>query len=233
MKHVLGYLIFSFVILCGSTAAAQSVEVDPTCAAGSSKNADEIKGLVASLESFDGSHLDVNYADAYSLLAHLNNVVVSNADIAAFRCQDNLQVAQKLIDIAQQGDRTLRISASRLLANIVDNTTLCTVLDKLAGPGLNDDTRYNFWQVVLVVAGYARVENQDWIRSTIAAQKVMLTDSTGYDKTLGKISQIEQSLAQNKRTEKLVPQFQASYQQCLKLPNIAKFTAPDGAPPKP
>lgn len=208
---------------------------DGNVCGGASSNAQAISELITEL-----SRLEVLDEKAYGaksvypLLVALNDRVRSQADIEAFRCRDDLQIVLKLISFAKSDERALRVNASLLLANVVDNTTLCGVLNELLTHGANDSAQYNFWQIVLVVTGYARVENKKWIAATIKDSRESLTDAAAYAKTLRLIEQVEAALARNDRDATMISIFPAEYEACIALPKIAALeTPPAPAPPAP
>ncbi|WP_192360363.1 hypothetical protein [Mesorhizobium mediterraneum] len=202
-------------------AQAQAITLDPHCRGrGPSAAAiEELINKIGGLEAGKGGSYDFN--QVYAVLAPLNRRVGSTRDIEDFRCADNLDTIISLIELANINERTIRVNASLLLANVVDNTTLCAVLDQLFDREMNDNTRYNLWQIVLVVARYARVENKKWIRGTIQGNRGFLTDTLVYEKTLKKMQDVEAALNANTRSESLLPQYAVEMDACLALPNIA------------
>ncbi len=84
--------------------------------------------------------------------------------IEAFRSLDNLEVTTVLSYGARSDERDVRSNALLILANVIDNSTLCVPLDHLYDPQINMNGRANLLAVVSVVASWAYRENYDNIR---------------------------------------------------------------------
>lgn len=225
MKNALAFLVLIFGVVCSWSASGQEITLDPHCGASGSLNASRIKELILQLGDIQGKADSYDLGRVYSVLAPLNKLVESQDDIQAFRCQDDLATIRKLIALVRVDERGTRINASLLLANVVDNTTVCGVLEELFDHTLNDNARYNLWQVVLVVAGYARVENQKWIQGTVSDNQLFLANQPNYGRTLEKMNEVKAALSTNKRTDSLKDGYVPQYQECLALPHIAVMAA--------
>jgi hypothetical protein len=82
------------------------------------------------------------------------------AFIEAFRKLDNTKVAQVLVHALRSDDRVMRSNALLILANVVDNTTVCVAIDHLydseiATTPFGVNGRANLLSVVSVVAPWA------------------------------------------------------------------------------
>ena len=84
-------------------------------------------------------------------------LVASPTGIQAFREKDNLDVITKLVQMAKLDDRPIRVNATLILANVVDNTTVCGVLNALFDD-MNENALFNLLQVRSPVSSYALVE---------------------------------------------------------------------------
>ncbi|CDX15783.1 exported hypothetical protein [Mesorhizobium sp. ORS 3324] len=222
MKNAFAFLVtlfLSFVEAWG--ACSQEITLDPSCTNLRSLNISQIKELITQLGDVQGKADNYDLGRVYSVLAPLNQLVKSQDDIQAFRCQDDLATIRKIIAFARIDERVTRINASLLLANVVDNTTLCGVLEELFDHSLNDNARYNLWQVVLVVARYARVENQKWIKATVSDNQTFIGSQPNYGRTLEKIDEVNTALTVNQRTDSLKNGYEPQYRECLTLPHIA------------
>lgn len=228
MRQTVAFLAASLLFALASTgmAAAQGITLDPTCRELKGENATAIRELINQVDSIQGKGDFYDITVVYPVLAQLNKLVSSNNDIDAFRCQDSLDTIRKLIAFARIDERTIRVNASLLLANVVDNTTLCGVLEELYDPAVNDNTRYNLWQVVLVVAGYARKENKIWIGDTIADNKRLAAARGNLERTLQKIADVEAALRRNNRTESLLETYEPQFKACMALPHISAIRMP-------
>jgi hypothetical protein len=79
--------------------------------------------------------------------------------VGEFRRLDNLTVTAALAFGARSDDRDVRLNAMLVLANVVDDSTLCVPLDHLYDPGINPSGRANLLGVVSVVAPWAYAES--------------------------------------------------------------------------
>jgi hypothetical protein len=96
--------------------------------------------------------------------------------VSEFRRLDNLTVASALTFGARNDDRDVRLNAMLVLANVVDNSTLCVPLDHLYDPGINPSGRANLLGVVSVVAPWAYAEN---FKNIEAMYKMMTAKTKG------------------------------------------------------
>ena len=228
MRQTVAFLaaLLLFAIASTGMAVAQAITLDPSCRELKGENATVIRELINEVDSIQGKGEFYDITAVYPVLAQLNKRVSSDNDIEAFRCQDSLDTIRKLIAFARIDERTIRVNASLLLANVVDNTTLCGVLEELYDPALNDNTRYNLWQVVLVVAGYARKENKVWIGETIGDNKRLAAERGNLERTLQKIADVEAALRRNDRTESLLDSYVPQFKACTALPHISAIKLP-------
>jgi hypothetical protein len=225
MKNALVFLVLLFLGAPFSwSASAEEITLDPDCGASGSLNAAQIKELITQLGDIQGKADSYDLGRVYSVLAPLNKLVETQDDIQAFRCQDDLPTIRKIIALVRIDERVTRINASLLLANVVDNTTLCGVLEELFDHTINDNARYNLWQVVLVVARYARVENKKWIAGTVLDNRLFLAGQANYGRTLEKMNEVNTALTLNRRADSLKDGYAPQYRECLTLPNIAMMT---------
>ena len=97
--------------------------------------------------------------------------------IETFRKLDDLELISEIVRVIAAGSRGVRISGSLLLANIVDNTTLCAVINALADERLDQFARFNFIQILKVVSGYANQDNTKWIDQVLRKNNVFCASS--------------------------------------------------------
>jgi hypothetical protein len=79
--------------------------------------------------------------------------------ISYFRSIDDLDVISVLSYAARSRDPELRVNATLILGNVVDNSSLCVPMDHLYFPQIDDNGRANLLAVVSVVANYAVGDN--------------------------------------------------------------------------
>src|SRR5262249_9087360 len=82
-----------------------------------------------------------------------------NQAIVLFRRCDSVRVIKPLIWAARGNDQALRINATSILANVLDNTTVCFALHHLRDPNISASGRINLLGASAAVAGYAYKEN--------------------------------------------------------------------------
>jgi hypothetical protein len=148
-------------------------------------------------------------------------LVASPTGIQAFRRRDNLEVITKLVQLAKLDDRPIRVNATLILANVVDNTTACGVINALFDD-MNENALFNLLQVINVVSSYALSENRQWITATINHLRSKL-DREKFEKSLKLIDQIEKTLNAGSVTvasAKLADLDKASFEACRALPNL-------------
>jgi DNA-binding XRE family transcriptional regulator len=221
ITRIWGIILFAAIGIAGAPDPV-SAQVDSRCTT-PGENVGRIRETLAALEQ-SKKNPSLNYS--YNVTQTLNMLVQSNEDIQDFRCQDTLATIQSILSFARLGERSIRINSSLLLANVVDNTTLCAVLNDLSDPSLDDNTRYNLWQVVRVVAQYARPENKVWIIQTVQRNEILLSEKTGYEKTRSLMDDVKRVVAANKVSRTLKDDYGAQRTECLALPNIADLPLP-------
>jgi hypothetical protein len=156
----------------------------------------------------------------------------SPSGIEYFRSLDDLNVIMTLVDMATSDNRGIRINATLILANVVDNTTLCAVINKLLSGNINDNSQYNLLQVVKVVAGYAREENRAWIKPVLERTNSLSLNKESYARTIALSDEITEILATSAPVDPLplAQKYPDEYKACIALPNIAALLTPMGAP---
>ena len=92
---------------------------------------------------------------------------------------------------ARSDDRTLRINSTYSLANVLDNTTLCNVLDHLQDKSLSTDGRVNLLQAAMPVAGYAYDENINATAVTVKALSETMAKTKDTGQTLKLIDDLK------------------------------------------
>lgn len=158
-------------------------------------------------------------------------LISTTTNIRTFRLNDNQSTISKLVRISEVEDRSIRISASLILANVVDNTTMCVVLDRLLQPSdINDDLRFNLLQIIRVASkNTTYAENAKWIAATVDFIRKQIRDRPqgDYEKTLSTLQTIEVNLAamnEDIRERKLGDSYPGVDKECMELPNIKKIS---------
>ena len=87
--------------------------------------------------------------------------------IQLFRQCDSDRTIKPLVWAARGDDTELRLNAANILANTVDNTTICFVLHHLRDKGISANGRANLLGIARAVASYAYKENVIAILETV------------------------------------------------------------------
>lgn len=162
---------------------------------------------------------------AYHLIPDLLDARFATAEMAGidvFRRLDDPHTIHVLAEVAKSDDRDLRINASLILVNVVDNTTLCAVIDGLFDDGINDNARFNLLQIVSAVSDRALVENRRWIAAILKhTWELVGKDPERYQKSIAVLKEIEEKLSQSadEFEGNLEPEI---IEMCSELPWIAK-----------
>jgi hypothetical protein len=90
-----------------------------------------------------------------------NNTQQLSTIIETFRELTDLGVTSVLTYGARSDDYNARLNSIFILANVIDNTTVCVPLDQLYDPSISVNGRANLLSVVSVVAPWAYRENFD------------------------------------------------------------------------
>jgi hypothetical protein len=104
---------------------------------------------------------------------------------------------------AARGDnQRLRVNAANILANIIDNTTVCFVLHHLRDATISTSGRANLLGVTNSMASYAYKENVASITKTIESMTEQIGSSPGFDQSRSIIRDISARMArsENKNT---------------------------------
>jgi hypothetical protein len=94
-----------------------------------------------------------------------------NQAIPLFRQCDSGRTVKPLIWAARGDDTALRLNSANILANTVDDTTVCFVLHHLRDKDISDNGRANLLGITRAMASYAHKESVDAILETIEIVK--------------------------------------------------------------
>ncbi|MBY5933110.1 hypothetical protein KUV51_08895 [Tateyamaria omphalii] len=126
-------------------------------------------------------------------------------NVTRFRELDSAEVAQVLAIGAGHKDRSVRVNSARLLASVVDNSTLCIVLDHLHQPvppqegGVAVNARANLLGIARAAASWISIENQTALAATLSYTFRTISQEAGGDlsKTRELVTDIERRLRAN------------------------------------
>lgn len=177
-----------------------------------------LPSLMRVIEQFDRlddvnswTPLDKQYATLVT--ETIKTILVStNLAIQAFRQCDNDKVIKTLSWWARSDERALRVNSANILANVVDNTTICFVLHHLRDPKINVPGRANLLGVTVAVASYAYSENVDAIKDTLNILKTNLgNDAEALPQTRQLMAEIGNRIDHNSNKNAQIPDALGSY----------------------
>lgn len=134
-------------------------------------------------------------------------------------------VVGKLVDLTTINTPDIRVNASLILVDVVENRTLCAVLDRLFEPELNENTRFNLLQIVLLVSNRLKnTEVKSWIAATVQAND-KLTVGKGMEKTRAMLSEISRTIDRKSDLGPLRSSDANAHKDCTELKNIKGLPA--------
>jgi hypothetical protein len=142
--------------------------------------------------------------DAAIALAEVMRAILAGdrQAILRFRQCTTDAIIKPLVWASRGDNQRLRVSSANILANVVDNTTVCFVLHHLRDAGLSASGRANLLGVTNSMASYAYEDNVASISKTMQIVNTQIGTGAGLDQTraiIGDISgRIERS--ENKGT---------------------------------
>ena len=161
-----------------------------------------------------------------SELQLLNEQVTSTADIVTFRKYDDLNTTTNLSILAADESRSIRIKATLIMAQSVDNTTVCAVIDRLiVDDSMSPEGRSNLLQVVRTVSQYATLEVRDLIYKAIATNKIRITSEKEQEISYQIIQYLTANRTNNLSLRTDVEGAEAAYQSCMQLKGIQSLSS--------
>jgi hypothetical protein len=100
---------------------------------------------------------------------------------------------------ARSDNQRLRVNAANILANIIDNTTVCFVLHHLRDPTISTSGRANLLGVTNSMASYAYKENVASITKTIEIVSAQIGSSPGFEQSQSIIKDIKVRMARSEK----------------------------------
>lgn len=147
--------------------------------------------------------------------------------LMGFRNALDVAAVSRIAAAASSKDRPLRVTAARLLIDLIDNRTMCAVADKLMADELDADAQYNFLQILRIANRYAMAENRAWNAQAVSAVTERLPKE-GFAKTrnlLATLGREQADLASPANLIILASREPGSFAGCSALPNIARLAA--------
>jgi hypothetical protein len=173
---------------------------------------DSLVPIVADIASYDTSTIAEKSADTQNFqnVTDVLRSIIVNKDgaIKVFRerANANKKAIENLILAARSPNKELRINATHVLANVVDNTNLCLLLPHFRDPGLTPDGRINLLQVAQVASSYAFKENAESTKKAVGFLKADLVDKAGDNRrTLAIADDILDRLQKNTNKDEGLP----------------------------
>jgi len=131
----------------------------------------------------------------------LRTVLVNDSvgALEEFRRLDDLDVISVLAFAARGDDQSARINATRILSDVVDNNTICVILDHLYDPELGSSDsgasgRVNLLGVTSVLAPWAYQENYQNIRRLVDYMRRQVSGAGDFATSVRVLDNIEERL---------------------------------------
>jgi hypothetical protein len=142
--------------------------------------------------------------DFATALAEVIRAIVAGGrePILQFRQCTTDAIIKPLIWASRGDNQRLRLSAANILANVIDNTTVCFVLHHLRDTTISPSGRANLLGVTNAMASYAYEDNKASISKTMEIVNTQIGTSAGLDQTRAIISDISGRIerSENKAT---------------------------------
>jgi hypothetical protein len=193
-------------------------------------NRDGIQRFVELLRGyeFSGTRSEADNRRIQDLLRTGRSVINSQDSVNIFNSlndKNRVAVIGKLVDLSTINAPDIRINASLILADVVENRTLCAVLDRLFEPELNENTRFNLLQIVRAVTNRLKnTEVKAWIAATLQANEKIVAGK-GMEKTRAMLGDIAQALERKADLGPLRGYDPDAYRDCTALKNIRGLSA--------
>jgi hypothetical protein len=103
-----------------------------------------------------------------SIVDVLRSILTENTEaIRVFRSCRNDAMIKSLVSAARGEHPGIRVNATLILGNVIDNTTVCFVLHQLRDPSISVPGRANLLGITVAMASYAYKENAQAIEETL------------------------------------------------------------------
>ncbi|WP_035641926.1 hypothetical protein [Bradyrhizobium sp. ORS 375] len=137
--------------------------------------------------------------DSAVILTDVVRAILSNDPqaILRFRQCTTDAVIRPLVWAARGDNQRLRVNAANILANVIDNTTVCFVLHHLRDSGITASGRANLLGITNSMASYAYRENVASIMKTLDIVNEQILNGIGFDQSRMIIRDISSRMAQS------------------------------------
>jgi hypothetical protein len=169
---------------------------------------DALPALMAAIPQFlrrnaEPSTWPSTQRDVAIVLTDVIRVILSNdsPSILRFRQCTTDAIIKPLTWAARGDNQRLRVNSANILANVVDNTTVCIVLHHLRDTNISTNGRANLLGVTNSMASYAYRENVNEIGKTLEIVNAQIGASIGFDQSRIIIRDIYSRLAQSENKE--------------------------------
>ena len=159
---------------------------------------------------------DVNL-DLVSRVRELRNSLQTNADISTFRNWEyDDKIVERLVPLAAGPRSELRVPATLILADIVDNTNVCYLIAYLAKtPDIGADGQFNLLQVTNQVAKTPYQETGMWISNIVDLKASQIKNLKYYENTSALLERTKASLRTSSIYGSLKKENPDRYVKCL------------------
>jgi hypothetical protein len=165
---------------------------------------DALPGLMAAIPGAMEHNAESNSwppaeLDFASLLTDVIRAILSDDTraILQFRACTTAAITKPLIWAARGDNQRLRVNSANILANVIDNTTVCFVLHHLRDRMISTAGRANLLGVTNSMASYAYKENVASITETVNIVFKQIGDGMGFEQTRAIIRDITSRMAKS------------------------------------
>ncbi|UWU80781.1 hypothetical protein N2603_20635 [Bradyrhizobium huanghuaihaiense] len=169
---------------------------------------DALPALMAAIPQFlrrnpEPSTWPPTQRDVAIVLTDVIRAIISDDRLSILRFrQCTTDTIIKSLTWAARGDnQRLRVNSANILANVVDNTTVCIVLHHLRDSNISTNGRANLLGVTNSMASYAYRENVNDISKTLEIVNAQIGSSIGFDQSRIIVRDIYSRLAESENKE--------------------------------
>ncbi len=146
----------------------------------------EVTRFVTALKTYTPAPqtTEADLAQVQDILRLGRSGITSPESIEAFNKESDVRTIAKLVEMVTIDDQgightsqDIRINASVILRDVVENRTICAVIERTLDPDLNPSARFNLLQIINIIANPARLKNievRSWIQAALNANRKYL-----------------------------------------------------------
>ena len=214
--------IFVMLLALGTSVLGQSIRSTVVFTEG-------LNNFIGALKAYEFKppSSPANLREVQNLVRLGRSAIGPQDSIVAFNSVSDISMIRKLVDISTVDISDIRINAALILTDVVENRTVCTVVNKLMESELSDNARFNLLQVLKIISSSNRLKNvevKSWIGAAVQRNRALMEHAANADKTKSLLSEIERNVNSKVVSDRLAADYPRSYMECLELSNIKALT---------